>query len=266
MATILIPARWASTRFPGKPLALIAGKPLIRHVWEQCCRSRLASRIIVATDDMRIAEVAFEFGAEVALTKKSHPSGTDRAAEVAGHLHGERVLVNVQGDEPFVDPKLIDRLIMLFQSNPRLQMATAASPIHDAAEFQDPNVVKVVLNEAGHALYFSRSPIPCDRDAGTFKASLRHHGLYAYTRSFLLQFVKWKPTPLEKLEKLEQLRALEHGVSIHVVKTTHTSPGVDTPAQAALAEKQLAAPAKPAAPRNVRKSRAKSPKLAKKIR
>lgn len=235
MATILIPARWGSSRFPGKPLALIAGKPLIQWVWERCLKSRLASQVIVATDDMRIAEAAFEFGAEVAFTKSGHPSGTDRVAEVAAHLGNERVIVNVQGDEPFVDPKLIDRLILLFQKNPRLKMATAASPILDATEFADPNVVKVVISPTGQALYFSRSPIPVDRDAGSFRAALRHHGIYAYSRKFLLEFVKWKPTPLERLEKLEQLRALEHHAAIQVLKTRHASLGVDTPEQAELA-------------------------------
>ncbi len=242
MATILIPARWGSTRFPGKPLALIAGKPLIQRVWERCQKSRLATQVIVATDDMRIAEAAFGFGAEVALTKPNHPSGTDRVAEVSAHLRGERVIVNVQGDEPFVDPKLIDRLILLFQKYPRLQMATAASPILNAEEFADPNIVKVVLSPEGQALYFSRSPIPKDRDAGSFQAALRHQGIYAYSKKFLLEFVKWKPTPLERLEKLEQLRALEHHAVIQVIKTRHSAQGVDTPEQAEFAAKSALRP------------------------
>ncbi len=239
MATILIPARWASTRFPGKPLALIAGKPLVQHVWEKCSRSKLASRIIIATDDMRIAEAAFDFGAEVALTKSNHPSGTDRAAEVAVLLTRERVLVNVQGDEPFVQPTLIDRLIREFESDPRLEMATAASPIQKTSEFLDPNVVKVVVDRSGNALYFSRAPIPVDRDGEGGIPGLRHHGIYAYTKKFLLQFVTWKPTTLEKLEKLEQLRALEHGTMIRVLKTKHGSPGIDTPEQAEEAARLL---------------------------
>lgn len=241
MATILIPARWGSTRFPGKPLAMIAGKPLIQHVWESCTRSKSASRIIIATDDMRIAEAAFDFGAEVSLTKADHPSGTDRAAEVAALLKRERVLVNVQGDEPLVQPALIDRLIRELEKDPRLEMATAASPIQDPAEFLDPNIVKVVLNRAGNALYFSRAPIPVDRDGEAGGATgLRHHGIYAYTKKFLLRFVTWKPAPLEMLEKLEQLRALEHGTTIRVLKTKHSSPGIDTPEQAEAAARLLA--------------------------
>ena len=241
MATILIPARWASTRFPGKPLALLAGKPLIQHVWEKCTRSKLASRIIIATDDMCIAEAAFHFGAEVALTRNNHPSGTDRAAEVAVLLKKERVLVNVQGDEPFVEPKLIDRLIREFQNDRRLEMATAASPILEPSEFLDPNIVKVVVNCAGNALYFSRAPIPVDRDREGNALGLRRHGIYAYTKRFLLQFVTWKPTALEKSEKLEQLRALEHGTTIRVLKTKHSSPGIDTPEQAEAATRRLEA-------------------------
>ncbi len=239
MATILIPARWASTRFPGKPLAIIAGKPLIQLVWENCARSKSASRIIIATDDMRIAEAAFDFGAEVALTRADHPSGTDRAAEVAALLKRERVLVNVQGDEPFVQPQLIDRLIHEFESDRRLEMATAASPIHEPAEFLDPNIVKVVVNRAGNAMYFSRAPIPVDRDGEGSSTGLRHHGIYAYTKKFLLQFVSWKPTALEKSEKLEQLRALEHGTTIRVLKTKHSSLGVDTAEQADAAARLL---------------------------
>ncbi len=239
MATILIPARWASTRFPGKPLALIAGKPLLQHVWEKCTQSKIASRIIIATDDMRIAEAAFDFGAEVALTKSDHPSGTDRAAEVAASLKRERVLVNVQGDEPFIEPRLIDRLIREFQNDHRLEMATAASPIQESSEFLDPNIVKVVLNRSGNALYFSRAPIPADRDGEGSVLGLRHHGIYAYTKKFLLQFVTWKPTALEKSEKLEQLRALEHGTTIRVLKTKHSSAGIDTPDQAEAATRVI---------------------------
>lgn len=239
MATILIPARWASTRFPGKPLAILADKPLVQHVWERCTRSKSANRIIIATDDMRIAEVAFAFGAEVALTKDNHPSGTDRAAEVAALLKRERVIVNVQGDEPFVQPQLIDRLIRELEQDTRLEIATAASPITDPSEFLDPNIVKVVVNRAGNALYFSRAPIPVDRDGEGSITGLRHHGIYAYTKKFLLKFVTWKPTALEKLEKLEQLRALEHGTTIRVLKTKHCSPGIDTPEQAEAAARLL---------------------------
>ena len=235
MACIIIPARWKSSRFPGKPLTLIGGVPLILRVWEACCGSRLARRVIVATDDMRIAETAFAAGAEIAVTKPSHPSGTDRVAEVASRLPSESIVINVQGDEPFTDPRLVDKLIATLRDNPRLSMATAASPIETKEDFLDPNVVKVVLAGDGRALYFSRAPIPCDRDGASITATLRHHGIYGYRRKFLLEFVKWKPSPLEKLEKLEQLRALEHGASIAVLRTHSAPPGIDTPDQAVAA-------------------------------
>ncbi|GAB4164722.1 MAG: 3-deoxy-manno-octulosonate cytidylyltransferase [Terrimicrobiaceae bacterium] len=247
MAAIIIPARWGSTRFPGKPLALLAGKPLVLHVWERCRRARLASRIIVATDDFRIAEVAFDAGAEVAMTKPSHPSGTDRVAEVASRLSRESIIVNVQGDEPFTEPSLIDRLIRTLQKHREIDMATAANPILEAEEFSNPNVVKVVRDREGRALYFSRAPIPNDRDHHGHSLALRHHGIYAYRRRFLLDFVSWKPTPLESSEKLEQLRALEHGRRIHVLIAKHSPPGIDTPEQALAAENHLAKSRRPSA-------------------
>ena len=238
-AAIVIPARWGSTRFPGKPLHLLAGKPLIQHVWERCRAVPGVDRVIVATDDTRILEAAFSFGAEVALTSARHPSGTDRIAEVAKNLLSTGILLNVQGDEPFLDPKLAGRLIKVLQDDPRLQMATAACPL-DPADLENPNVVKVVCDLRGNALYFSRSPIPWDRDGGALPpARLRHLGIYAYRRPFLLAFVKQKPSPLEKLEKLEQLRALEHGAIIRVLTAKGTGPGVDTPSDAAAAEKLL---------------------------
>jgi len=239
MAAIIIPARWQSSRFPGKPLALIGGVPLIIRVWQQCLKAKCAKRVIVATDDMRIAETAFNAGAEVSMTKPNHPSGTDRVAEVAARLRTESLIINVQGDEPEIEPSLIDRLAACFADSPRLSMATAASPIPDAAEFADTNVVKVVTDTTGNALYFSRASIPHDRDGGTHRAAMRHHGIYAYRRRFLLEFVKWKQTPLEKLECLEQLRALEHGALIRVIQTKPTPPGIDTPEQAAAANKRL---------------------------
>lgn len=238
-AAIVIPARWGSTRFPGKPLHLLAGKPLIQHVWERCCAVPGVERVIVATDDTRILEAAFTFGAEVALTSARHPSGTDRVAEVAKNLRSTGIVLNVQGDEPFLDPKLAGRLIKTLQGNPRLQMATAACPL-DPADLENPNAVKVVCDLQGNALYFSRSPIPCDRDGGgPGPARLRHLGIYAYRRPFLLGFVKKSPSPLEKCEKLEQLRALEHGAKIRVLAAKGTGPGVDTPEDAAAAEKLL---------------------------
>ena len=237
---IIIPARWESTRFPGKPLHPLAGKPLIQHVWESCTKVRAADRIIIATDDMRIAEASFEFGAEVAMTSPKCPSGTDRIASVAKHLSGFSLIVNVQGDEPFLDPRLVERLITSLRADRKADMATAACPL-DLAELDNPNCVKVVTDLDGNALYFSRSPVPADRDGDIRPARFRHLGIYAYRRKFLLDFVKWKQTPLEKSEKLEQLRALEHGATIRVLTTRATGPGVDTPEDAVLAEKVLAA-------------------------
>ena len=238
-AAIIIPARWASSRLPGKPLLDLGGKPLIRHVWERCGKVRGVDRIIIATDDMRIAEAAFDFGADVALTSAKHPSGTDRIAEVAKNLTGIEIVVNVQGDEPFIDPKLPQKLIDVLQKDRALAMSTAACPLADD-EVENPNCVKVVTDLAGNALYFSRSPIPCDRDADTHPARFRHLGIYGYRRKFLLDFVKWKQTPLEKSEKLEQLRALEHGAKIRVIKTAPAGPGIDTPEDAVIASKLLA--------------------------
>jgi 3-deoxy-manno-octulosonate cytidylyltransferase (CMP-KDO synthetase) len=247
---IIIPARWASTRFPGKPLAQIAGKPLVQHVWERCLRSRNADEVIVATDDMRIAEAAFAFGAEVSLTKANHPCGTDRAAEVAARLKGVRWIINVQGDEPLANPQLIDKLITALKEDKSIPMITAATPFASSEEAADPNKVKVITGIDGKALYFSRSLIPYVRDAGdAHPPFLWHLGIYGYQRDFLLQFVKWRPTPLEKSEKLEQLRALEHGFSIKVLKTRGRSIGVDTPEDAAEAEKLLA-------PKSTRKKKA----------
>jgi 3-deoxy-manno-octulosonate cytidylyltransferase (CMP-KDO synthetase) len=232
---IIIPARWGSTRFPGKPLHPLAGKPLIRHVWERCAKVRGVDRVIVATDDMRIAEAVFEFGAEVAVTSPRYPSGTDRIAAVAQNLSGFSLIVNVQGDEPFLEPRLVERLIAALRADRKADMATAACPL-EPAELDNPNCVKVVTDLEGSALYFSRSPVPADRDGDAHPARFRHLGIYAYRRKFLLEFVKWKQTPLEKSEKLEQLRALEHGATIRVLTTRATGPGVDTPEDAALAE------------------------------
>ena len=239
-AAIIIPARWGSTRFPGKPLHLLAGKPLIQHVWERCITVPDVDQVIVATDDTRILEAAFSFGADVALTSAGHPSGTDRIAEVAKNLRSTEILLNVQGDEPFLDPKIARRLVRALKNDTGTQMATAACPL-DPADLNNPNVVKVICDRRGNALYFSRCPIPFDRDGCTVPDRLHHLGIYAYRRRFLLDFVKWKPTPLEKLEKLEQLRALEHGEKIRVVMAKTTGPGIDTPEDAIAAEKILRA-------------------------
>ena len=237
--TVIIPARWASTRFPGKPLVPLRGKPLVQHVWERAGRAKRVGRIIIATDDMRIAEAAFDFGAEVALTSPKHPTGTDRLAEVVRQLKSASIILNVQGDEPDIAPSTIDRLAEALQDDPKLGMVTAANPLTDPADVQDPNVVKVVTDLAGRALYFSRSVIPYDRDGRGRVRYLRHQGIYGYRRKVLLAFVKWKPTPLEQAEKLEQLRALEHGIAIGVIVVRRESVGVDVPGDVAKAERAL---------------------------
>jgi 3-deoxy-manno-octulosonate cytidylyltransferase (CMP-KDO synthetase) len=237
--TAIVPARWASTRFPGKPLVKLRGKPLVQHVWERANRAKSVGRVIVATDDMRIAEAAFDFGAEVALTSPKHPTGTDRLAEVAKKLKSAPIILNVQGDEPDIAPSTIDRLARALRENPELGMVTAANPITDTADIRNPNVVKVVTDLVGRALYFSRSAIPHDRDGRGGIKYLRHQGIYGYRRRILLDFVKWKPTPLEQAEKLEQLRALEHGVAIGVIVVKKGSIGVDVPADVAKAVRAL---------------------------
>ena len=232
----IIPARWGSTRFPGKPLHPIAGKPLLQHVWEQCrCAKTLAS-VIIATDDMRIAEAAFGWGAEVSLTSSRHASGTDRIAEVAKKMRGVSHIINIQGDEPLVDPKLIDQLARKMQRDAEIEMITAVHPFENPADAQSPHQVKAVLDRQNCALYFSRSPIPFAREPVTY---FRHQGIYGYRRELLLRFVRWRASPLEKAEGLEQLRALENGVKIHVVVTKSGSPGVDAPADARAIERLL---------------------------
>src|SRR5712691_4119330 len=235
----IIPARWSSTRFPGKPLHPIAGKPLLRHVWERCRQAKKLDSVIIATDDMRIANAAFDWGAEIALTSPRHQSGTDRIAEVARKAKRLTFIINIQGDEPLVDPRLIDKLVGKLERNPRIDIVTAAHPFDDPAEAASPHQVKVVVDLAGRARYFSRAAIPFPRDLSRIKY-LRHQGIYGFRREMLLQFVKWKPTPLERAESLEQLRALENGVKVHVLVTKHGSPGVDTPADAKSLEQNLA--------------------------
>ncbi len=236
----IIPARWSSSRFPGKPLHLIAGKPLLRHVWERCLRARKLDSVIIATDDMRIANAAFEWGAEVALTSRRHQSGTDRIAEVAKKAKQFAFVINIQGDEPLVDPALIDSLVETLRSDRKIDIVTAAHPFENAAEAFSPHQVKVIVDLRGNALYFSRFAIPFPRDRSAPVRYLRHQGIYGFRRQTLLQFVKWKPTPLERAESLEQLRALENGVKVHVLVTKHGSPGVDTPQDAIVVERILA--------------------------
>lgn len=237
--TGIIPARWASTRFPGKPLHLLAGKPLVQHVWERCREAKKLTRIIVATDDDRIAAAAKNFAAEVFLTRSDHPSGTDRIAEVAQQLSENEPVINIQGDEPLVDPALIDRIAeALSRENPP-DMVTAASVITDPDALENPNIVKAVLNRAGDALYFSRSRIPFPRNSANAPA-YHHIGIYGYQRAFLLRFVEWPQGVLEQAEQLEQLRALENGARIHVLIAAQAARGVDTPEDVAFVETRLA--------------------------
>ncbi len=231
----VIPARWGSTRFPGKPLHPIAGKPLVQHVWDRCRECRHLARLTVATDDARIAEAVEAFGGHATMTRGDHPSGTDRAAEVAAAFPEMSHILNIQGDEPLVDPALVDALAAALLADPALPMITAANPVATADPvLDDPNVVKAVIDRDGHALYFSRSRIPHPRNAPEDLVCYRHKGIYGFRRDFLFEFVGWPPSPLERAEGLEQLRALENGARIRVVVTDDDSPGVDTPEQAAI--------------------------------
>jgi 3-deoxy-manno-octulosonate cytidylyltransferase (CMP-KDO synthetase) len=234
----IIPARWSSTRFPGKPLHLIAGKTLLQRVWEQCEQAKNLDSVIVATDDMRIAEAAFNWGAEVALTSSNHCSGTDRIAEVARNAKQFAFIINIQGDEPLVDPRLIDNIVEKLRADRTIQIVTVAHPFENRQDVLSSHQVKVTVDLAGNALYFSRAPIPFDEKDRSL--SLRHQGIYGFRRNALLQFVKWKSTPLERAESLEQLRALENGVKVHVLITAKGSPGIDTLADAEALEQKLA--------------------------
>ena len=238
----IIPARWGSTRFPGKALHPVAGKPLVQHVWERCREATELADVIIATDDDRIAVAARGFGARVELTSPVHPSGTDRLAEVASRLPDATHFINVQGDEPTIPAALIDRMARTLADDSALEMVTAATRLEDAADFENPNVVKVVLAANGDALYFSRSPIPFTGFLHSIAGVTiyGHHGLYGYTRAFLQRFVSWPPSELERVERLEQLRALENGVRIRVLLTEHEPFGVDSPADVAPAEAALA--------------------------
>src|SRR5213595_2854343 len=236
----IIPARWNSTRFPGKPLHIISDKPLLRHVWEGCLRARKLSSVIIATDDMRIANAAFDWGAEVALTSLHHQSGTDRIAEVVRNAKQYALVINIQGDEPLLDPDLIDQMVKRLRSDSKIDIVTAAHPFENPAEPSSPHQVKVVVDLHGNALYFSRAAVPFPRDRSSPVKYLRHQGIYGFRRRTLLQFVKWRPTPLERAESLEQLRALENGVSVYVLVIAKGSPGVDTPEDANALEQKLA--------------------------
>jgi 3-deoxy-manno-octulosonate cytidylyltransferase (CMP-KDO synthetase) len=241
VAVVVIPARYGSTRLPGKPLADLGGRPLIEHVWRRALEAKLPSRVLVATDDERI-RAALPPETEVVMTRADHPSGSDRIAEVAAGLDCG-ILVNVQGDLPLLDPSLVDDLIAMLRADPALGLATVAVPIETAEEFANPSVVKVVTDRSGRALYFSRSPIPHDRsDATRPSGAMRHVGIYAYRRDTLLAFAKMEPTPLERTECLEQLRALENGIVIGVVRRAEGVPiEVDTPEDLAAVRIVLAA-------------------------
>ena len=223
----VIPSRYRSTRFPGKALAALAGKPLIQHVYERSVSARSLERILVATDDDRILKAVRKFGGEAVLTSPDHLSGTDRLAEVARMLEAG-TYVNIQGDEPLVDPRDIDALVEKLRQDPSVYMATLRSPIRKREEMENPNVVKVVCDRSGNALYFSRSPVP-NQMGGGVTGTYRHLGLYAYRRAFLLEITAEAPGALERLERLEQLRVLETGRRIRVLDAVGPSIGVDTP-------------------------------------
>ena len=239
----VIPARWGSTRFPGKPLCQIAGKPMIRWVWERARLCRHLERLVVATDDRRIRQACDQFGAETMMTSPDHPSGTDRVAEVAMKFPGADIVVNIQGDEPLLDPAVVDAVIGKLMETPDLDMTTPAAPAGKDIAAQ-PDIVKVVTDREGRALYFSRAPIPYRRDSSAeaapeFPFYRRHIGLYAYRRDFLLRLVTAGPCLLESVEKLEQLRALFVGGRVGVVDVDWTGMAVDRPEDVRLVEKEL---------------------------
>jgi 3-deoxy-manno-octulosonate cytidylyltransferase (CMP-KDO synthetase) len=228
-AVALIPARYQSTRLPGKALADIAGRPMIEHVYRRASAARTVTAVIVATDDERIAAVVRGFGGDVRMTSAAHQSGTDRLAEVARGLDCGLV-VNVQGDEPLIEPAMIDEAVSAFAGDPQIEMSSLRRRLEPgSADLQDPNVTKVVVDRNGRALYFSRAPIPFVRAGSPPAPAWRHVGLYVYRRDVLLALAAFPPTALERAEGLEQLRALEHGIGIAVVETSFDSIGVDTP-------------------------------------
>lgn len=246
----IIPARYGSTRLPGKPLANIGGKPMIQHVYESASKARELDRVVVATDDRRIEKVVKSFGGEVMMTAKRHKSGTDRLAEVARKIRADW-FVNVQGDLPFIHPDTIARAVRPMRRDRNIPMATVCTPIYDENEWRNPNVVKVLTDRAGFALYFSRSPIPFVRNrviepmgkktarAKRHRFGYRHLGLYVYRRDFLLKFARLQPTELERIESLEQLRALQNGYRIYVAEVDERSIEVDTLADLKKAERYL---------------------------
>jgi 3-deoxy-manno-octulosonate cytidylyltransferase (CMP-KDO synthetase) len=254
-AVIVIPARYGATRFPGKSLARIQGRPMIQWVWEAASRSRLTAQVVIATDDDRIADVAAKFGADVVMTKKSHGSGTDRIAEVAAKVPAQ-LYVNVQGDEPLLSRDAVDDLIRMMMENPRTPIGTLAHRIEKEEEWRSPEVVKVVCDRHQEALYFSRSPLPFQRKFDPKARLLRHVGIYAFRARALATFVSLAPSPLEIAEGLEQLRALENCMTIQVLETKYRCLGVDTPADLQRVEAALRA-ASPVAARGKGRAAAK---------
>jgi len=247
----IIPARYGSTRLPGKPLAWIGGKPMIQHVYESTSRATELDRVVVATDDLRIEEAVRKFGGEVVMTAKGHPSGTDRLAEVARKVKAD-LLVNVQGDLPFIQAETITRAVRPMKRDPSIPMGTVCTAILDQDEWLNPNIVKIVIDRKGFALYFSRAAIPYSRNdaidlnGGKVRRSIkkrlwgyRHLGLYVYQREFLLKFARLRPTALEQIESLEQLRALAYGYRMRVVEVDERSVEVDTPEDLQRAERYL---------------------------
>lgn len=228
----VIPARYKSSRFPGKVLAAQTGKYLVQHVYERVCSADLIDQVLIATDDSRVRDACADFGAPCAMTDPDHPSGTDRIAEAVADLPAD-IIVNVQGDEPEIEPAHLDRAVELLRSAPDIHIATLACPLDYPDDINNPNIVKAVVDLTGRALYFSRWPIPYCRDAaGVGPAPYRRHlGLYAYRKDVLLQISRLQPTPLEQAEKLEQLRALENGLTIAVADIDHPAEGIDTPQQ-----------------------------------
>lgn len=229
-AIAVIPARFASVRFPAKMLADRTGKPLVQHVYERAIQAKLISRVVIATDDERIATAVRSFGGDVVMTSPDHPNGTSRIAEAADSLDAD-ILVNVQGDEPEMDPTLIDLAVQKIIDDGEAPMSTVASPMNPDDDPTSPNIVKVVLDHRSRALYFSRALIPHDRDGDGIATVLKHVGLYVYRRDFLPKYLAMSPTPLENTERLEQLRVLEHGYQIAVAIAPSNSQGIDTPEQ-----------------------------------
>jgi 3-deoxy-manno-octulosonate cytidylyltransferase (CMP-KDO synthetase) len=237
---VVIPARYGSTRLPGKPLVSIAGKPMIQRVFERARLAQRVNQVIVATDDERIVKAVETFGGEVRMTRSDHRTGTERVAEVAAHVEGD-VFVNVQGDEPLLDPAAVDTAVTSLLEEPKASIATVATPIKTPADIMDPNVVKTVLDFEGNAIYFSRAPIPWVRDSGSkvLARHLKHLGLYVFDRQALLEYPTLPPGELERIEQLEQLRWLENGWKIRVAEVEHDAISVDVPEDVARVEKLL---------------------------